>query len=52
MEEQADIERIEIERTDQETKHASHTQHAMPARGEVSMNATFGNVLPCGTDSC
>ena len=25
-------------------KHTSHTQHAMPARGKASMNATFGDV--------
>ena len=30
--------------TDQETKHASHTQYTMPTRGEASTNATFGDV--------
>ena len=44
MEEKADTERNETERTDQEMKHASHTQHAMPARGEDSMSATFDDV--------
>ena len=31
IEEQADTERIETKRTDEETEHASHTHHAMPA---------------------
>ena len=44
MEEQADTERTKIERTDQEMKHAFHTQHAMSARGEASTSATFGDV--------
>ena len=44
MEEQAETEKTESERTDQKRKHASHTQHAMPARGEASISATFDNV--------
>ena len=39
MDEQADTRRTEIEMTDQETKHASHTYYTMPARGEASTNA-------------
>ena len=44
MEEQTDTRRTETEITDQETKHASHTQHTMPARGKVSMSITFDDV--------
>ena len=44
MEEQADTKKTRTEMTDQETKHASHTQYTMPARGEASTNATFGGV--------
>ena len=34
----------DTERTDQETKHASHIQHAMPGQGEASTSATFDDV--------
>ena len=44
MEEQADTKKTRTEMTDQETKYASHTQHTMPARGEVSMSITFDDV--------
>ena len=44
MEEQADTKKTRTEMTDQEIKHASHTQYTMSARGEASMNATFGDV--------
>ena len=44
MEEHFDTERTKTERTDKETNHASHTQHAMPARGEASTSATFDDV--------
>ena len=44
MEEQDDTERTKTKRTDQQREHVSHTQHTMPARGEASMSATFGDV--------
>ena len=44
MEEQADTKKTRTEITDQETKHASHTQHTMPTRGEASTSATFDDV--------
>ena len=34
-------EHADTERTDQETKHASHIQHTMPVRTEASTTATF-----------
>ena len=45
MEEQADIEKTATERTDQKREHASHTQHAMPARGEASISAVTSHYL-------
>ena len=45
MEEQADTEKTETERTDYKREHASHTQHIMPAWGKASTSATFDDVL-------
>ena len=44
IEELADTEKTEIEKTDQKREHASHTQHAISAQGEASMSATFDDV--------
>ena len=51
MEEQADIEKTETERTDHKREHASHTQHAMLAQGEASTSAV-SLLGSCGIDSC
>ena len=44
MEEQTDTGKTETERIDQEMKHTSHAQNAMPARGEASTSTNFGDV--------
>ena len=51
MEEQADIEKTETERTDYKREHASHTQHALPTQGEASTSAV-SLLGSCGIDSC
>ena len=44
MEEQADTEKTETERTDHKREHAFHTQHAMHIRSEASTSATFNDI--------
>ena len=45
MEEQTDTGKTETKRTNQKREHASHTQHAMPARGEASISEVTSHYL-------